>query len=160
MLKFIKGDLLDVKQGVIGHQTNLRFVAGHGLALQIRERWPEWYEDYHSGERDPQLGDCQTYQVAPGLYVANLYGQSGISRTSRKTHYGALAKALTKLNQVVAGTVGPLPIYLPHGLGCGLAGGDWEVVYELIEYLVPNATLVRPVKYDPIAGRPLKEIQR
>jgi len=38
------------------------------------------------------------------------------------------------------------PIFLPHGLGCGLAGGDWKEVLGRIESAIPDAVIVRLVK--------------
>jgi len=36
-----------------------------------------------------------------------------------------------------------MPIYLPSGLGSGLAGGDWNVVQGLIGSAIPDAIIVR-----------------
>jgi len=35
------------------------------------------------------------------------------------------------------------PIYLPHGIGCGLGGGDWKIVEGIIRDAVPDAIIVR-----------------
>lgn len=36
-----------------------------------------------------------------------------------------------------------VPVYVPHLMGCDLAGGNWAVYSEIIEFFVPWATVVR-----------------
>ena len=36
-----------------------------------------------------------------------------------------------------------LPIFVPFGIGCGLAGGDWDRVTDIINFAAPNCILVR-----------------
>lgn len=42
-----------------------------------------------------------------------------------------------------------LPVYIPYKIGCGLAGGNWETVCQIIQKTVPDAIIV---KYDGAAG--------
>ena len=51
----IKGDLLEITEGIICHQVNCQRVAGAGLALQIRKKWPSWYESFKNDH--PWLGN-------------------------------------------------------------------------------------------------------
>ena len=150
-MKFVKGDILDVNQGIIGHQVNCRMVMGAGLAKQIRNKYPVVYKDYMEvmgpAAPDKRLGKCQLVQVGIGLYVANLFGQFGyIPRGVQHTDYNALSMALHGLHEwrrINFGTPERMPIYLPSGLGCGLAGGDWNIVVKLISTAIPDAIIVR-----------------
>lgn len=141
----VEGNLFDFTDGIIAHQVNCQGVMGAGLAKQIADRWPSTLADYQEWcdtVADP-LGHMIYSHVGRTrgtVYVAHLFGQRGYGR-GRQTHYGALASALGKLRR--SNTADALPVYIPHGLGCGLAGGDWDVVSELIETLVPEATVVR-----------------
>lgn len=46
MIKIINGNLLNSSQKVIVHQVNCRKVMGSGVALQIRNKYPEVYNSY------------------------------------------------------------------------------------------------------------------
>jgi O-acetyl-ADP-ribose deacetylase (regulator of RNase III) len=134
-VKTIKGNLLDQK-GILGHQVNMQGVMGAGLALAIRQTWPAVFAAYqnHRG----YLGECFITYAERDVWVANLYGQDRLGRGTRQTNYGALSNALRELRFQSSDS----QVYLPVGLGCGLAGGDWNIVRELIEYYVPHAILV------------------
>jgi len=34
-------------------------------------------------------------------------------------------------------------VYVPYLMGCGLAGGDWGIYSEIIEFYIPDAIIVR-----------------
>jgi hypothetical protein len=149
-VKTIIGNLLEIEHGILGHQTNLYHTMGHGIARQIAMKWPKVELEYI--DYDGELGDCQLVQVKPGLLVANLFGQDGIGRNCRKTHYGALSLALTRLGRH-SGDL-DLPVFLPWKMSSDLAGGNWDIVSELIEFLVPAATIVKLPRYDRVTGMP------
>ena len=44
MIKYIKGDILNVTEGIIVQQVNCFGVMGAGLAKQIRDKWPSVYD--------------------------------------------------------------------------------------------------------------------
>ena len=150
-MKFLKGDILDAPHGIIGHQVNCQMVMGAGLAKQIRTKYPIVFQEYkevmgkvHSKRR---LGKCQMVQVNQNLYVANLFGQFHFApRGQRHTDYVALGMALRALQRWRLRVRPELPIFLPQGLGCGLAGGEWNVVLGSIRDAIPDANIVRYVK--------------
>lgn len=151
-MKFVKGNILDAEHGIIGHQVNCRMVMGAGLAKQIRDRYPSVYSEYKeimgAAPLESRLGKCQIVQVMPSLYIANLFGQLNyFPRNVQHTNYNALSMALHGLSnwRSINWPNNPeaMPIYLPSGLGCGLAGGDWEIVKGLISSSIPNAIIVR-----------------
>jgi O-acetyl-ADP-ribose deacetylase (regulator of RNase III) len=148
-MQIIEANLLTIATGIIGHQVNLQGKMGAGLASQIRYRWPPAYYKYRKAcdGSDEQyclsLGKIQLVKVKyePPLFIANLAAQVGISRTVQQTNYEALALCLSKLYYVSLRL--QLVSYLPYGLGCGLGGGDWEVVAQLIANNCPNAVICR-----------------
>lgn len=71
----------------------------------------------------------QEVTVAPQLYVANLFGQSSFGRDKRQTNYAALGTALFRAMKEHPNAT----FRVPYGLGCGLAGGNWVTVLNLIE---------------------------
>lgn len=138
MIKYIKGDILDVTEGIIVQQVNCFGVMGAGLAKQIRDKWPKVYDNYqiriNSVEDNKNvLGMSSWTYVNNQLIVASIFGQYNYGYGKRFTLYPALFKGLkyvfdtAKANQI--------PVYIPKGLGCGLAGGNWDFVESYIKDL-------------------------
>ena len=139
----ITGNLLDIASGVICHQVNCRGVAGAGLALQIRRRWPMWYTHYRS--ISGYLGLVDWWRADEDLWIASLYAQSGYGMEERHTNYSAFGQCLMHIRRTCHADYSR--IYIPHGIGCGLAGGDWGIIRALIADALPNAQIVKlPVK--------------
>jgi hypothetical protein len=90
----------------------------------------------------PVLGECQLVEVGSDLWIANLIGQANTGR-GLQTDYESLKKAMSSLRMESKDL--NLPVYLPYGLGCGLAGGDWAIVSRIIEAELPEAIVVRLV---------------
>lgn len=114
---------------IICHQVNCHAAMGAGLARQIRDKWPVVFDEYVKVCNPKKLGDFQVVQVAPQLYVANLFGQSSFGRDKRQTNYAALGTALFRAMKEHPDAT----FRVPYGLGCGLAGGNLVTVLNLIE---------------------------
>jgi hypothetical protein len=139
MVTFIQGNLLEIESGIICHQVNCRKVAGAGLAKQISNKWPEWYTKYKNVSG--YLGLVSWHKINDDLWLADLYAQDGFGRDRRYTNYAAFGKCLLDLSRTVDATK-LISVYLPKYVGCGLAGGDWQIVYRIIEDALPNAIIV------------------
>lgn len=133
------GDILSVHRGIIVHQVNCQRVMGAGLALKIRRKYYRHYLDYMG--RQPQLGEAFFTQMAEDFYIAGIYGQERVGRGETQTDYDTLANGFRTVAHF--SYVHHLPVYLPYGIGCGLAGGDWDVVSALIEQYLPNAVVIK-----------------
>lgn len=128
-----KGDLLNATEKVIAHQVNCFGVAG-GLAADIFKKWPDAGNDHQQlCERIPfseiLLGMPQlTGQQKDGHIIVNLYGQFKPGADYRPD---ALKKALSCLGGLArqAGW----SVALPYKLSCGICGGDWNEVLQIIE---------------------------
>lgn len=139
-IRVITGNLLDAKTEIIAHQVNCQGVMGAGVALAIREKWPQVYESYRAickaaPRPDSLLGmaqivDIQERRTLPAN-VANLFGQCGIGHGSCQTNYPALEKAMENLKKYMT-MHGLTYVAMPYGIGCGLAGGNWDVVEDII----------------------------
>lgn len=117
-------NILSVVDGVIVHQVNMQGVMGGGLARQIREKWPNAYDDYRRAIPQTRLGNVIPSQINRRLWVFHLVGQFSIGSGQRQTSYGAWAKALGRLGTLLV-TATPFAedhLYWPHGIGCGLGG--------------------------------------
>lgn len=129
-------NLLDVQRGIICHQTNCIGVMGGGIALQIREKWPKVYKEYSIEcalfKKDPKclLGHAQDIIVKENLVVANCYGQV-FPGCGLMTDYKAWDTILDNLRDL--SNFFNLDLHFPWLVGCGLAGGDWNVMRKKIE---------------------------
>ena len=135
----INKDITTITEGVIVHQVNNKHVMGAGLAKQLRAKYPQHYADYL---RQPlNLGDVVATLINKNLVVCGLVAQDGYGRDKCYTVYNALAKSLMKVNKLA--TLANKPVYIPYGIGCGLAGGDWSIVESLIRRCCPQAIICK-----------------
>lgn len=134
-IKIQDGNALAPTKGLIIHQTNCIGVMGAGIALQVAKQWPDAeqeYKAYCAKHGADALGTVQFTQLTDDLWLGNLFGQ--IAPGPRATVYEAYPKAL----RVVVDEFDDSVIHMPYLIGCGLAGGDWDVLYPILEhYLAP-----------------------
>jgi len=141
-MKIIKGDILNIEHGIVCHQVNCMGKMGAGIALSIRKKWPIVYNDYIYAHRAGHLilGNVIFSEITINtLYVASLCGQYYYGRNKRYTDYDAVKNCLNELTKYDDGR---LDIYIPKGMGCSLAGGNWRVITSLIDEIIPNAIVV------------------
>ncbi len=133
MIKTINGDILNATEDIICHQVNCQGVMGSGLAKQIKQKYYEAYEKYKEYcERERNLlGNVCVAACKDGKIIFHLFGQDKYGTNKRHTNYEALDKAL--VNALHLAKSHGKTIALPYNLGCGLAGGDWDIVYGMIE---------------------------
>jgi hypothetical protein len=143
-MKEIKQNILDIEKGVICHQVNCQRIAGAGLAAQIAQKYPGWLKHFKS--ENPFLGSCIFYKANKELFIASIYGQKNFGsvygRNGKKrqfTNYDALSNGLGLVNSLVSSD---FDIYIPKGIGCGLGGGSWEIVYQILQTVIPRAIIV------------------
>lgn len=140
-MDIINKDITTVEEGIIGHQVNLQGVMGAGLAEQIKEKWPSVCRRYKHWCSDAHLGEVMVVPVTDTLTVANLAGQDRYGSNGIDTDYKSLAEALGNLKGYADAK--SKQIYLPYKIGCGLAGGDWKIVKDIIEDACDGAILCK-----------------
>lgn len=151
MITYLKGDAT-VPQAkgpkLIVHICNTLGGWGKGFVLAISKRWKEpeaAYRAWHharihkdaSGDGRFLLGQVQAIQVKPDTWVINMIAQEGM-RTGSKgppIRYEALEACLVKV-AAIAEEKGA-SIHAPR-IGCGLAGGKWEMVEPIINRTLPD----------------------
>lgn len=126
---------------------------GKGFVLAISKRWEEpeqsyktWYRDRK--KNDFELGSVQFVQVERSIWVANMIAQRGIKTGSNgpPIRYESLGQCLQKLSEKA--TELKASVHMPR-IGCGLAGGKWEMVEPLIiENLLAKDLVVTVYDYD------------
>jgi len=139
MLKIINGSLLDSDCQYIAHQCNCYSRRGAGLANAIFKAFP-WADVYSSrSERgnDASLFGSITVHGDPKRnqrYVINIYGQLKPGKQSPGLDSAASRlQAISKALEQIAELPGLESIGFPYGIGCGLAGGDWNEYEKLLE---------------------------
>lgn len=142
-IEYRKGNLLDVKEGVIIHGCNLQGVMGAGVAKAIKEKYPKCFDEYKKYlflTESVTLGEFSTYEASPHLVIENLLTQINYGRDPRVRYvsYDAISYGFKALNKKHSETV---PFYFPK-IGAGLGGGNWEVIEKIIESECPRRQLI------------------
>lgn len=140
MIKIKQGNILTATEDIICHQVNCMGVMGSGLAKQIKERFQKAYTEYEAfckanANKEILLGQAQIVRVQ-NKFICNIFGQLEYGRGRRQTEYKALERAFNKLAVYINDKGNELynkSIAIPYGIGCGLGGGNWSTVYEIIE---------------------------
>jgi len=127
------GNILDVETGIIVHSVNNQGVMGAGLALAVKLKYPNVYKFYRDEwERRGKfnLGEVQFVYVAHNKVLCNAITQEKYGRDKRYTDYNAVRETFKKI--YLLARVDGIPIHFPK-IGCGLGGGDWNIVKNIIE---------------------------
>ncbi len=143
MIIYKQGNLLDSDCTVIVHQVNCLGIMDEGIAKQIKEKYPCVYEDYkricdQQEEIGDLLGHVQIVDTKEGKYIANLFSQKDTGRNEYKTNYEAFDRGCEILSGIIIGKNNNPEIHnkwtiaFPYSIGCGLAGGTWKKVYDII----------------------------
>ena len=138
-MKFIEtpGNLLTSEIDAIGHCANCFCTMGSGIALQIKNKFPEAYTadlKTISGDKTKfgKFSKCRVSESTNIKYIYNLYGQYTYGRESRKLNYEMIYTALEAMKNDCVITSDITSVGFPKNMGCALAGGDWRIVREMI----------------------------
>ena len=150
-IKEVRGDLLAYDAKVRCHQVNCRGVMGAGLAKQVKEKYPEAYEQYKAlcdQFGSSLLGHTQFVICHDGTVIANLFAQDGYGTDAVQTVMGALDDCLSQVANFCF-RIDAKPAF-PKLMGCGLAGGNWDDVSKLIaQYFDFKSAGCTIVEYTP-----------
>ena len=136
MIKHIKCDIFESGADVILHQVNCQGVMGSGVAKQVQEKYPKVFDTYKalcsSIGASILLGVAQSVKVANGKRIVNLFAQENFGYDGKcYTDYEALRRCLENARDVIVDKYDTIAI--PYLMGCHRGGGDWNVVYKMIE---------------------------
>lgn len=137
MITIKEGNLLNATETIIGHQVNCCGAAG-GLAALIFSAYPDAENDYYQiidrvhdagGQGYGLLGMAQlTGRQHDGHIIANLFGQFYPGQDYRPEDLRRALYQLAGLARALEASVA-----LPYKLSCGICGGDWTEVQQIIE---------------------------
>lgn len=119
---------------IIMHVANNKGVMGAGVAKAISDRWPEVKADYLECP-EYELGDVIVSSVDKDGFVATMIAQDGYGRDGKcYLKYDALKECIDqviRIRQLMDRDEKPM-LFLPFGMGCGLAGGNWDTVHDIL----------------------------
>lgn len=144
MIREIEGSILTNIQpfSVIMHQCNAKGWMGAGIAKEIAKKWPKAYDEYRKycawfkdGHEHEILGTFVGVKVKQDLIICNAIAQTTVSKSKQMTDYNAWETICSKIERQTRyiNTKSPQKwsIHIPYKIGCGLGGGDWEVMSEI-----------------------------
>ena len=128
MITYIKGDLFQVKSGVLGHACNYQGVWGGGIALLFKQKFPEAYRHYQQickEQGENLVGRCiliseNQYQIA--CLFTNDYS------TKKQILKHTEDSLLDLKRQIPPHTVVNLP-----KINAGIFNVEWELTERVLE---------------------------
>jgi len=137
MLKYVQGDLIqmamDSEFEVIVHGCNCFHKMGAGIALAIKNKFPDAYKidlmtpkgvRYKLGKTSSEF--CPNNKT--GIRVVNAYTQFYPGKEDPEELYKNIYDCFKQIIYLYQGK----KIGIPR-IGCGLAGGDWSHVKNIID---------------------------
>lgn len=150
MIKVLEDtDLFDLFEGgevtAIAHQANVEGKMGKGIALEIACLYPKSYSCMKllaPSERSlgniacvPADSNIESRRRIFHVFAQSLYG-SGV-----KTNYEAFRAGFAKVKDAAI-EQGITSIGVPYGIGCGLGGGNWNVIFAILSEIFADEPLV------------------
>lgn len=144
------GNLFDSTADVLCHQVNLYGFMGGGIAAEVKERFPEvnnTYErfcDVDRVDRTELLGEVLIVEEETGnnQFIANCFCQNEYGVRGCLTNYEKMEDCFKSiLNWMRMNN--KKSVALPYKIGCGISGGDLEIVEPIIKKVfdVPGITV-------------------
>ena len=134
---YLKGDATSPQiQGhkVIAHICNNRGSWGAGFVMAISKKWSSPEIEYRKWieTKTATLGEIQLVLVEDEIVIANMIAQDGFVNFLNPVavRYEALKECLNKL--VYRIKANDVSVHMPR-IGCGIAGGKWELIEPIIK---------------------------
>lgn len=124
----------------VAQGCNALGIMGGGLALHIKHNYIDSYKEYYDycikwGKSINLLGTNSIFYYNPLFCIVNCITQHTIGTDTRKTNYEAVSKCFENLIEHLKqqhGNAATIAIAIPKLFGCGLGGGNWEIVKTII----------------------------
>ena len=136
-MKIVAGNLVTLalagNYDLIMQGCNCMNQMGKGIALTIKNTWPEVYQaDLATVKGDKTKLGTYTKAVVDingkPLVVVNCYTQYNYNYEGVLVDYTAVQQVMTKIKQDYSGLKMAMPL-----IGAGLAKGDWSILSPIIE---------------------------
>lgn len=132
MIKIKQGNILNCDEDIIVHQVNVQGIMGGGVARQLADQFKGLEEEYSEycklyNNNYNQLKGQVFKIMIQGKFIMNMFSQ----KENFDTDYEMMQIALEEIKKYA--TSFNLSVAIPYGIGCGIANGDWNIVYKIIE---------------------------
>lgn len=134
MIEIIKGDILKSDKKYIVHQTNCTSQTGLGLAKTLFQEFPH-ANIYKTRQIDNRKDTPGTIIISGNedRYIINLMGQYIPGQTTARETAAMREKWFQEGLDEMLTIKDPESFAFPYKIGCGLAGGDWNIYKEMID---------------------------
>ena len=145
MLHIVEGDIVNDNYSFFCQQVNCKGVMGAGLAKQIVAKYPAVLIQYKQLclnnaklclNNTNLMGHIQLAYAESGInprVCVNLFAQYGYGRDNQYTNYDMFQQCLNVFRSILDDYAPHWTVAFPYGIGCGLAGGDWNVIFPMIQ---------------------------
>lgn len=156
-ISYVNGDLFEgIKNTsnviIIPHVCNDLGKWGAGFVVPLGQHFPKAKDDYQeyieclnkAPINDDVLGDTVFTKIPPKIIIANMIAQKGIGTHKKPIRYWALIKCMETVNKTAKMLKDKnitVEIHAPK-FGSGLAGGNPELIEELIKELWYDWTVI------------------
>ena len=132
MIKIVNGNILECTENIIVHQVNVQGIMGGGVARQLANQYINLEKEYTEfcklyKNKYEQLKGKVFKIMLQGKFIMNMFSQ----KENFDTDYEAMKVALEEIKKYAKEF--KLSIAIPYKIGCGIANGDWNKVYKIIE---------------------------
>jgi O-acetyl-ADP-ribose deacetylase (regulator of RNase III) len=143
MIEYYNGDIFDSDADIIVHQVNCVGTFGCGIAKKIKKKYPTCMREYFDmidnvkkNGKNPHslLGLCCISFYEENKAIAHLFGQY-----DEYTDHEALRDSLVKLRTFCE--MFDYSVAIPYNMGCGLAGGNWSIIEDIIDTVFKDSKL-------------------
>lgn len=140
MITIKEGSLFSAAEGLICHQVNCKGNMGRGVAKQFRELYPRAYYRYlslcQSSSAATLLGTCLFNREDDKHISCSMFAQDDWrGHNICNTNYAAFRECCGEIKEFIIHNKlsRDYPINMPYGIGAGLGGGDWLIIYSILE---------------------------
>lgn len=142
----------DNENSVIVHCCNSLGAWGAGFVIPLGKRYPQARESYFKFIKNGnvKLGDVDEVKVKDNVYIENLIGQQYIGKGPNgeiPCDYVAIEKGFLNIINNWFKRNEYYSVHMPR-IGCGLAGGDWKVIENIIKRTFIDMANVNVYVYD------------
>lgn len=164
IVHYVKGDLFDnilerlsnttiPLAIIVPHVCNNVGSFGAGFAKEVAIRYPIVQENFYLLGKRTQLGYTQFVDTHTNknngskIIFANMIAQNGLisPKNPRPLNYAALVRTMSNVKNYILTNSKTndidIEIHAPK-FGCGLAGGNWHFIHDLIEDMWGDQTVV------------------
>lgn len=133
LIKYLTGEVITTKSDYIAFPANTEGIMGSGLALDIKNKYPNVWVEYKRKCKDIGTGLFGTYipinVVDSNLIILACFTQTSASHNSKTTNLNELKKIFKQLEKT---TKEKKTITIPYRYGCGVNNASWNEVHKIL----------------------------